>query len=378
MIYLDNAATTMVSDEVIAAMRSYEKFAYGNPGSIHSMGRDAAKAIARARKQVAKPIGANPENIIFTSGGSESNSLAIVGLANYLKSKGKTHIITSTIEHPSVLEAIKALFYMGFEVTYLPVNEKGYLPASNLIGAIRDDTGLVSIMSVNNETGNQLPTHSIGLICHQKNVLFHTDCVQGYGCTDIDVEDDCIDFLSVSGHKFHAPKGAGFLYARKKELLSPIIYGGGQEFGLRSGTENVASIVGLGIAAKNMWENAGTTYKRNNKLRNLLISLITSEVSGVHINGNPYEGSKTVNLRFDDVDGETLVLLLDALDIIVSAGSACSAHSALPSHVLTALGLSEKEAKSSIRISFSDMTTEDEVRIAAKRITTAVKDLRNT
>ena len=376
MIYLDNAATTRVSYNVFNAMKPYFLEHYGNAGSVHSMGIDASKAIEKSRGQVSKPIGADPDNIIFTAGGSEANTLAIIGVSNYLKSIGKTHIITSNVEHKSVLEAMKYLFHNGFEITYLPVTSRGTLPMCNLLSALRQNTGLVSIMCVNNETGNRYDIHSIGAICHQKNILFHTDCVQAYSGTEIDVDDDYIDFLSVSGHKIHAPKGIGFLYARDKSILNPIILGGDQEYGLRAGTENVPGIVGIGCAAEIAFYGAGERDKKFKKLRDLLVETLISEVKGVHVNGNPFPASKTVNLRFDNIDGETLLLLLSSSGIIVSAGSACSAHSAKPSHVLKSIGLSDIEARSSIRISFSEDTTIEEIKIASRAIIDSVKMLR--
>ena len=347
---------------------------YGNAGSIHTMGVDAAKAMQKARKQCAEPINADPEDIIFTSCGSEANKLAIVGLANHLTSIGKTHIITTSVEHPSVLEAMKYLFYSGFEVEYMPVQKDGSLNIAELTSRLRDDTGLVSVMAVNNETGNSYDVHGIGAECKKYGILFHTDCVQAYGNMDIDVQRDNIDFLSVSGHKFHAPKGVGFLYAGHKEFLNPIILGGGQEHTLRSGTENIPSIVGMGEAADAAFEDPAIRQKNTDK-RKLFLNELTKDLGEVWINGCPHDGSKTINLFFDGVDGETLLLLLNSKGILVSAGSACSAHSAVPSHVLTAIGLTDEEARSSIRVSFSVFTTDEEICEAAHVITDSVKKL---
>ena len=374
MIYLDNAATTQVSQRVVNAMLPYFTEFYGNAGSIHTMGTDAAKAIRKAREQCARPINADPENIIFTSGGSEANTLAIVGLAKHLESVGKTHVLTTPVEHHSVLEAMKALLCMGFEIEYLPIGKDGKLDTAGLAGRIRENTGLISVMAVNNETGNSYDIRGIGAECKKHDILFHTDCVQAYGNMDIDVERDCIDFLSVSGHKFHAPKGVGFLYAKHKEFLRPIILGGGQEQSLRSGTENVPSIVGMGEAAEAVFEDPGRMQKNAGK-RKLFLDELAKELGEVRINGCPHDGSKTVNLFFDGVDGETLLLLLNNRGIFVSAGSACSAHSALPSHVLTAIGLPDDEARSSIRVSFSVFTTNKEICEAAHVIADSVKKL---
>ena len=375
MIYLDNAATTQVSQRVLNAMIPYFTEVYGNAGSIHTMGSDAARAMQKARKQCADPINALPEDIIFTSGGSEANTMAIVGLAQHLKSTGKTHVITTCVEHPSVLESMKYLFYNGCCVEYLPVTKDGDLDINDITRLIRDDTGLVSVMAVNNETGNYYDIGKIGAACKNRGVLFHTDCVQAYGTVDIDVYRDCIDFLSVSGHKFHAPKGIGFLYAKHKELLKPIILGGGQEQSLRSGTENIPYIVGLGEAAKAAYEDTKSPKKSETK-RELFLSELQKHLGDIRINGRPHDSSKTINLLFDGVDGETLLLLLNNSGVFVSAGSACSSHSAVPSHVLTAIGLSADEARSSIRVSFSSFTTNEEICMAANIIADSVKKLK--
>jgi len=373
MIYLDNAATTQVSQRVVDAMLPYFTEMYGNAGSIHTMGTTAAKALEKARVQCAAPLNADPNNIIFTSGGSEANTLAIVGLADHLKSIGKTHIITSKVEHPSVLEAMKRLFYMGFEITYISPDRQGNIDVKDVIGAIRESTGLVSIMAVNNETGNAYDIGQIGAECSKRGDFFHTDCVQAYGNLKINVEEYHIDFLAASGHKFHAQKGVGFLYTKHKELLSPVILGGGQEFSLRSGTENVPAIVGMGEAAEAAY--GALTAQSNSDKRKLFLKELTKELGEIHINGCPHDGSKTVNLYFNGVDGETLLLLLNNRGVFVSAGSACSAHSAVPSHVLTAIGLSADEARSSIRVSFSTYTSNEEICEAARIIADSVKKL---
>ena len=375
MIYLDNAATTKVSPEVLEAMTPYFSDVYGNPESIHSAGRKAAKAIEKAREQVAVPIGADPSNIIFTSGGSEANTLAIVGLADYLKYVGRTHIITTKVEHHSVLNAIKSLFDSGFEVTWLDVDRDGDIKPERVAEAMRENTGLVSIMAVNNETGNRYPIESIGEICRGAGALFHTDCVQAYCGTNIDVDLSCIDFLSASGHKVHAPKGVGFLYARHKEFLRPVIHGGSQEYELRGGTHNVPYIVGLGKAAELSHAEWLHTYAYGKKV-GAIRNGVLSQLSGVYVNGTPHYNSKTLNLRFDDVDGETLLMLLDSQGVEVSAGSACSAHYAVPSHVLSAIGLTEDEARSSIRVSVSQYTTGEEIEEAVRLIVDSVNQLR--
>lgn len=375
MIYLDNAATTGVSPEVLGAMLPYMTEHYGNPGSIHAAGMTAAQAVVHAREQCAAAINAGPEQIIFTSGGSEANNLAIIGLAEHLKKTGKTHIITTTVEHPSVLNATKYLFHHGFEVTYCPVDSSGRINFGVLEYAIRPNTGLISVMAVNNEIGNYYDIAAIGDLCHDRDILFHSDCVQAFGARSLDVEQNHIDFLSVSGHKFHAPKGCGFLFSRYKTLLQPLIHGGGQEFGLRAGTTNVPSIVGLGLAAERAAKNVSRSFAAGRLLqRNFLAG--DDELPGVTINGNPKSVSKILNLRIDGVDGETLLLLLSSRGVMVSAGSACSAHSHTPSHVLKALGLTDDQARSSIRVSVSADTTEDEIREASRIMAESIKLLR--
>lgn len=375
MIYLDNAATTGVSPEVLGAMLPYMTEHYGNPGSIHAAGMTAAQAVVHAREQCAAAINASPEQIIFTSGGSEANNLAIIGLAEHLKKTGKTHIITTAVEHPSVLNATKYLFHHGLEVTYCPVDSSGRIDFGVLEYAIRPNTGLISVMAVNNEIGNYYDIAAIGDLCHDRDILFHSDCVQAFGARSLDVEQNHIDFLSVSGHKFHAPKGCGFLFARHKTLLQPLIHGGGQEFGLRAGTTNVPSIVGLGLAAERAAGNVSRSFEAGRLLqRNFLTEV--GELPSITINGNPKSVSKILNLRIDGVDGETLLLLLSSRGVMVSAGSACSAHSHTPSHVLKALGLTDDQARSSIRVSVSADTTEDEIREASRIMAESIKLLR--
>lgn len=377
MIYLDNASTTKVKKQVLDAMLPYFTEEYGNAGSIHTKGTRAYYAIQDAREKVARPINADPQNIIFTSGGSESNTMAIIGLMRYLKSVGKTHIITTQVEHHSVLKCIKHAFDNGFSVTYLPVDENGNIDLDDLEEHIFQKTGLVSVMTVNNETGNLYPIQEIGKICHRHNVLFHTDCVQGYCQADVDVVRDHIDLLSASGHKIHAPKGIGLLYAANREILSPVIMGGGQEYGLRGGTENIPGIVGFGEAADIMGSNRARYEVRYETMQAMVKSVLEeNRCVDFKINGMPYFGSKIMNIRFDGVDGETLLLLLDSCDVEASAGSACSAHSAVPSHVLTAMGLTDEQAKSSIRVSFSDETTGADIHEAMRMMADSVNMLR--
>ena len=379
MIYLDNAATTKVSDEVLTAMMPYFTKQYGNPSSIHIAGQAASAAVERARSRIAKTINTNPENIIFTSGGTEANNLALLGVSNSLEKQGKRHIIATITEHKSVISCMKQLFYKGFEITWLTPNKEGEYSFADVVSAIRKDTGLITMMGVNNELGTRNDIHTVAAYCYINNILFHTDCVQAYGNIDIDTKVIKADFISVSGHKIHAPKGVGFLYARNKELLNPHMLGGSQEFGLRAGTENVPSIVGLGIAAESAYnnlQNGGNLHYQ--KLRQKFLSIIEKGLGeyGYYLNGNSWHCSKTLNMFLPDIDGETLLLLLSSKGVCVSAGSACNAHNAEPSYVLKGIGLSDKDARSSIRVSFSKDTTLDEVEEGARIIVESVKELR--
>lgn len=379
MIYLDNAATTRIYPEVRDAMLPYLGDEYGNPGSTHILGRNAAYAIEKARELVAKPIGAKPDSIMFTSCGSESNTMVFAGLAQILKEMNKTHIVTTQVEHHSVLNAAKYMECLGFTVTYLPVESDGSLPMSTVKCALRPNTGLVSVMCVNNETGNIYNIAEIGRLAQEAGAFFHTDCVQAYGCVDLDVDRDNIDFMSVSGHKFHAPKGVGFLYIRKryKGVMDPLIYGGEQEYGKRGGTENVASIVGMGEAARLAYENRFSIWEYVERVKSTFLTPITTKLSStVHVNGLPGMGARSINLRIDGVNAETLLLMLENNGVLVSAGSACSAHQATASHVLKALGLSDEEAMSSIRVSFSDDVSQTEALEAADIIMDCVEQLR--
>lgn len=383
MIYLDNASTTPIHPRVLDAMLPYLKEEFGNAGTIYGLGRRAASAVAKARKQVADLIGCSPEHIIFTSGGSEANNLAIHGVVPYLREIGKTHIITSAVEHDSVLKAVNSVcnplscntenvIKHDFDASFLGVNgTSGVVSLFELESLITDKTGLVSVMYVNNETGAIMPVKAVSDECHKHGILFHTDCVQALGFQDINVEEIGCDFLSISSHKINAPKGVGALYARDLNILCPIINGGReQEFGYRGGTENVAGIVGFGEACDIIREE--TPKVRSEKIyylkaefeRKLRHSLNIFNISDVlHINSPP-EG-KLLNIRFDGVDGQTLVLMLDSREVYVSAGSACRSHETHPSNVLLAMGLNDDKAKDSIRISFSPQLKDRDVRVAA-------------
>lgn len=378
MIYLDNAATTKVSQEVRDAMFECMENNYGNPGSIHSAGRDAYKAVWDAKVKLGNIINGEPEHVIFTSGGSEANNLALRGISSHLEQLGLTHIITTAVEHKSVLNPLKQLSFDGrFDVTYIKPDEDGSISLQKIKDSITDKTGVLSVMGVNNETGNLHDLKALGNLCRREQLFFHTDCVQAFCQTPIDVNEFEIDFLTASAHKIHGPKGVGMLWCRFNHMIDPIILGGKQEFGLRAGTENVPGIVGFGVAAElaaKRIESEKNEYTRKiNELNRRLFSEL-GEI--IHINGMPYEGSKTINYRFDGVDGETLVLALNAAGIMVSAGSACNSHSAEASHVLKAYGLTDRESRSSIRISLSKYTTMEDIIFAADQIIQSVRILR--
>ena len=376
MIYLDNAATTPIDRRVLESMMPYLTTQYGNAGTLYKFGRAANEAIQNARAQVSRFVGASNGSIIFTSGGSESNNLVFRGVKEYLKRIGRTHVLVSTVEHDSVLRAAESLIKEGFDVGYIPVQGDGSVSLTDLEGLRRPDTGLVSVMYVNNETGAVNPVCDIGSLCMKHGVLFHTDCVQAAGCRAIDAVEIGCDFLSVSSHKIHGPKGVGALYVKDMTTITPLIYGGAeQEYGLRGGTENVAGIVGFGraceLSAAQLQEDK--TYVSSLKQRfvtELTDALKEQGMDGIiHINGGSIMApGKTVNLRIDGVDNESLILMLDNKEICISAGSACQSHESNPSHVLTAMGLTMEEARSSVRVSFSRMNTMEEIIEAAQTI----------
>ena len=384
MVYLDNAATTKIAPEVLDAMMPYLTEEYGNAGTLYSLGRSAAVAIQSAREQAAKLFGCTADHVIFTSGGSESNNMVFKGLRHKLLEHGKKHIIVSAVEHDSVLKAAESLIKDGFYITYVKPNREGAIEAQDIERAIQEDTGLVSVMYVNNETGAVNNIRAIGQICRVHSVLFHTDCVQAAGQFQVDVNKDCVDFASVSSHKLHGPKGVGALYVRETDILPLICGGSEQEFGLRGGTENVPGIIGLGEACSLAVDSMrGDTIQVSVLKQKFYTQLIESlklyeiDRDSVHVNGRPViESGKTLNLRFDGVDAESLLLMLDASGICVSAGSACSSHEAKPSHVLVAMGLSSEEARGSLRFSFSKYNTEEEIQYAAQIIASCVFTLR--
>ena len=376
-IYCDFAATTYVSSEVLHEMMPCFNTIFGNASSLHSFGRDAVSFVDKARDRVAKAVGADkPTEIYFTSGGTESNNWAIKGIARANKAKGN-HIITSTIEHESVLEACKQLEKEGFEVTYLPVDSNGLVSITDLIHYMRPTTCLVSVMAVNNEIGTVQNIKTIANIAHEYGAVFHTDAVQAIGAIKMNVKDMDIDVMSISGHKIYAPKGVGALYVKSNVKIEPILAGGNQERGLRAGTINVPLVVGLGKAIEIAVRDIDINQKKLKSIRNYFLSQVEEKIPHIHLNGHPYQKIQgTVNLSFEMVEAEALLVLLDMEGIAVSTGSACTSGSPLPSHVLKALGLSNELARSSIRFSFGKATTKQDVDYIVEKLSLAVEKLR--
>ncbi len=375
--YFDNAATTKVKSEVIEEMIPYFSKQYGNPSSLYSIGRTAKKGIEEARKRVAKLINCKPNEIYFTGCGSESDNTAIKGIAYANFRKGK-HIITSKIEHPAILHTCQSLEKYGFNVTYLNVNEEGIINIEELKNSIRNDTILISIMYANNEIGSIQPINEISKIAKMYNIIFHTDAVQACGNIPIDVQKSGIDMLSLSGHKLYAPKGIGALYVRSGIEFEKFIDGGHQERNKRGGTENVPGIIGLGKACELANINLNQHMKHLQEIRDYYISEIQSKIKDIKLNGpisNRLPGN--ANFSFKNVEGEALLLNLDAKGICVSSGSACTSGSSNPSHVLTAIGLNKDLAKSAIRVSFGEENTKEDVDFLVDNLVEIVSKLRN-
>lgn len=377
IVYLDHAATTYVKPEVFEAMKPYFCEHFGNASSIYSIGRDSKKAVEEAREKVAKAIGAQPKEIYFTGSGSEADNWVLKGIAAANKKKGN-HIITSAIEHPAVLNSCKYLEGEGFEVTYLPVDSDGIVSPDELKKAIKDTTILISIMFANNEIGTIQPIQELGAIAKEKGILFHTDAVQAVGNIPIDVEKLNIDLLSLSGHKFYGPKGVGALYIRKGVRISSFIHGGQQERGKRASTENIPAIIGLGKAIELATNNLEEYNDKLLKLRERTIEGLMAKVPYIRLNGhrsNRLPGN--VNISFQYIEGESLLLMLDMMGVCGSSGSACSSGSLDPSHVLMAIGLPHEIAHGSLRLSFGDENTDEDVDYILEEIPKIVSRLRD-
>ncbi len=375
-IYMDHAATTYVKPEVLNAMLPYFSEHFGNPSSVHSFARETKKAIDQAREQVAAALNAQPSEIFFTSGGTESDNWAIKGIAEAKQTKGK-HIITTQIEHHAVLHTCEALEKQGFEVTYLEVDETGLITPEQVEKAIRPDTILVSVMFANNEIGTIEPIQAIGAVCKAKGVLFHTDAVQAFGAVPIDVKKMNIDLLSITAHKLYGPKGVGALYVRRGIVLPSLIEGGAQERGKRAGTENIAGIVGLGQAAEIAVAHMEENDKRLTALRDRLIEKILETVPETRLNGHRTQRlPNNVNVCIRYIEGESLLLLLDHTGIAASSGSACTSGALDPSHVLLAIGLPHEIAHGSLRLTLGDVTTLEDVDFVVEKLSGIVERLR--
>jgi len=374
LIYLDNAASTAVHKDVLDEMLPFLKEQYGNPSSIHRFGRQADKAIRNARKRISELINSSPDEILFTSGGTESNNTALYGIAH--SNKGN-HIITSSIEHEAILEPCKRLEEEGFRLTYLPVDNHGLVNPHDLKDALSEDTCLVSIMFANNEVGTIQPIQEISSICKEKSVVFHTDAIQAIGKVPINVENLGVDLLSISSHKINGPKGVGALYIKKGIQTSPLILGGGQEKGLRSGTENVANIVGFGKACQLANENLELNITFLKNLRDYLITNVTQQIPNVTLNGDHEKRiPNNTHFTFLGVNGEDLIIKLDENEIAASTGSACSVKTQKASHVLQAMGFSHEQITGSLRLTVGIYNTKEELEKTVMTLKKIVNELR--
>ena len=376
-VYADNAATTALSRTALDAMMPYLTDLYGNPSSLYTLGQKSAEAIADARERVAKCIGAEPREIIFTGGGSEADNQAILSAAQYGAMKGKKHIISTKFEHHAILHTLERLRKQGYDITLLDVHEDGLVRPDELKAAIRPDTALVTVMFANNEIGTIQPIEKIGEICHEAGVLFHTDAVQAAGHVAIDVRAMHIDYLSMAAHKFHGPKGTGALYARKGVPLYNLIEGGAQERGKRGGTENVAGIVGMAAALGEAVDNLEKNAAYVSGLRDRLIAGL-SKIPHSRLNGDAARRLPgNVNFVFEGVEGESMLLLLDAKGICASSGSACTSGSLDPSHVLLSIGLPHEVAHGSLRLTLCEQNTPEQVDYIVETVAPIIEYLRN-
>jgi cysteine desulfurase len=375
-VYLDSAATTYVSTEVLNEMMPCFNIFYGNANSIHTFGREAQGLVDRARDRIARAIGAKSNEIYFTSGGTEANNWAIKGIARANQNKGK-HIITSQIEHPSVMETCKKLEKEGFQVTYLPVDKYGVVSLAELLHAITSETILITIMSVNNEVGTIQNIKAIGETAREKNIIFHTDAVQAFGSLKLNVEDMKIDAMSISSHKIYGPKGCGVLYIRNGIKVDNLIDGGHQERNKRGGTTNTPAIVGFGKAAEITTRDMPIFNEKMKKIREYFIKQVTEKIPHIIINGHPRQRVENmVNITFELIEGEAILLMLDFAGIAVSTGSACTSGSLEPSYVLRAMGIPSETANGSLRFSFTRSTTKSDIDYTVEKLVEAVDKLR--
>ncbi|MEX0640066.1 MAG: cysteine desulfurase family protein [Nitrosopumilaceae archaeon] len=374
MIYLDNAASTPVHEQVLHEMIPFLQDQFGNPSSIHRYGRFAQRAVQNARKQIAHLINSEPNEILLTSGGTESNNTALFGLAHAAKGN---HIVTSSIEHEAILEPCKKLEKEGFEITYIPVDDSGLVNSKDIEKSITPETCLVSIMFANNEVGTIQPIQEISKICHDKQIVFHTDAVQAVGKVKLDVKELGIDMLSISSHKINGPKGVGALYIKKGIEIIPFIFGGGQENGMRSGTENVASVVGFGKACQLAQENMKQNILHLQNIRNNLIAKVMKEIPLVTLNGHSDQRiANNAHFTFLGVNGEDLIIKLDENGIAASTGSACSVRVQKESHVLKAMGFSHDQIAGSLRLTVGISNTDSEIEKTVEILKKVVKELR--
>lgn len=377
MIYLDNAATTKTAPEVVDAMLPYFSEYYGNASTIYSLGAESKKAMDHARQTIADSLGAKPEEIYFTAGGSESDNWALKATAEAYASKGK-HIITTKIEHHAILHTCEYLEKRGFEITYLNVDRDGLISLDELKAAIRPDTILISVMFANNEIGTIEPIAEIGEIAKEHGVLFHTDAVQAYAQVPINVDEMYIDMLSASGHKLNGPKGIGFLYIRKGVKIRSFVHGGAQERSRRAGTENIPGIVGLGAAVERAMRIMDTKTRKEIELRDYLIGRLENEIPHCWLNGHRTKRlPNNINFSFLFIEGESMLIMLDMKGICASSGSACTSGSLDPSHVLLAIGLKHEEAHGSLRLTLSEESTKEEMDIVAEEVKKIVQRLRD-
>ncbi len=377
MIYLDNAATTKTAPEVVDAMFPYFSEYYGNASTIYSLGAESKKAMDHARQTIADSLGAKPEEIYFTAGGSESDNWALKATAEAYASKGK-HIITTKIEHHAILHTCEYLEKRGFEITYLNVDRDGLISLDELKAAIRPDTILISVMFANNEIGTIEPIAEIGEIAKEHGVLFHTDAVQAYAQVPINVDEMHIDMLSASGHKLNGPKGIGFLYIRKGVKIRSFVHGGAQERSRRAGTENIPGIVGLGVAVERAMRIMDSKTRKEIELRDYLIGRLENEIPHCWLNGHRTKRlPNNINFSFLFIEGESMLIMLDMKGICASSGSACTSGSLDPSHVLLAIGLKHEEAHGSLRLTLSEDSTKEEMDIVAEEVKKIVQRLRD-